>query len=234
MKVEWENPVFRDVSFEQGSEETVAVKKQALPFEKAVAYLAGEDKRPLLILRECYTCSGTDDALLSRKGGNEKTFVYTKWFNCVRVPATVTEADHAFHNLFSGEKPPHLFVCSADGKNVRPLKGDQSMLELWDVLSEALSRDYVRDPAKVYKSLVKLYMEFDMLDDEEELLLGQAYRELLNKGGDSKKLPKLRKKLDVVRDKREEALKKEKVMMNLQLKAELASAAKNASAKAGS
>jgi hypothetical protein len=220
MKVEWENPVFRDVSFEQGSGETVAVKKGALPFEQAVAYIAGKDKRPLLILRECYTCSGTDDALLSRKGGNEKTFVYTKWFNCVRVPATVTEADHPFHNLFAGEKPPHLFVCSADGKSVRPLKGDQSMLELWDVLTEALKRDYIRDPAKVYKELVKLYMAFDMLDDEEEMLLGQAYRELLNKGGDSKKLPKLRKKLDTVREKREAGLKKEKVMLDLQLRSE--------------
>ena len=60
--------------------------KRTLPPEEAYAMLAGEDHRPLLVLRECMTCNGTDDALMTRKADNERTMLLSRWFHCVKLP----------------------------------------------------------------------------------------------------------------------------------------------------
>ena len=70
---------------------TAKKKRKALSREDAFKVIAGNDPRPLLVLRECKVCNGTDDALL--KGGidNERTFLLSRWFHCVKLPVDVLE-----------------------------------------------------------------------------------------------------------------------------------------------
>lgn len=165
--------------------------------EEAVAYIAGDDPRPLLVLRECKVCNGTDEALL--KGGidNEKTFLLSAWFHCVKVPVDVMEKNHPFHNLFVQEKSPeHLFVCSIDGTNHDPLESQTSRTELWDSMLSLLEKEYKTKPKKPLKTIAKLLDKLDEADNRVQVLSIKRDDILENDGPSSKKLPKIAKKLE--------------------------------------
>ena len=106
LRIQWDHPV--PPKPEVDPEATVAIPRRALPLEEALAVIRGNDPRPLLVLRECVRCTGTEDALLKRMEDNERTFLMSRWFHCVKLPPAVLEPEHAFHNLFPGEKPGSL------------------------------------------------------------------------------------------------------------------------------
>ena len=135
--------------------------------------IAGEDPRPLLVLRECLTCTGTDDALLTRQTDNEKTMLMSRWFHCVKIAPGVLDEDHAFKNLFTGDAPAHLFLARADGSSRMELDGAQSRTELWGVMSALLDLEYRDKPDKALK---KLYRVLDGFDDR---LLADAHSGLM-------------------------------------------------------
>jgi hypothetical protein len=125
----------------------VAEKARALSAEDALAYIAGKDPRPLLVLRECKVCNGTDDALLSRANvDNEKTFLLSRWFHCVKLPVDVLLADHPFHNLFASENPEHMFLCSVDSSTRIPMESERSRTELWGAMMAVLKASYAKSP----------------------------------------------------------------------------------------
>ena len=74
--------------------------RHALSSETVFRTLAGTDPRPLLVLRECAFCNGTDDALLSKGADNERTFLLSTWFHCVKLPVDVLKPDHPYYELF--------------------------------------------------------------------------------------------------------------------------------------
>lgn len=227
LAVDWDFPAIGRVQLAEGNsgDATVATAaSQALDLSKAYAYLSSEDQRPLLILRECMTCNGTDDALLSRSESNEKTFILTRWFHCVKLPTHVLEMDHPFHNLFAGEHPPHLFVCDRDGGNAVALRGDQSQGELWAAMAGVLQRSYRKDPDKAVREVQRLYVEFDKLDAREDNLQSQLEREIADGGAHSAKAKKIRKELEAVPAERERLFERERELMDLGLKAETATA----------
>ena len=55
---------------------------------EALAVITGDDKRPLLVLRECISCRGSDKALFIRRLNNEKTKLLLNWFHCVKLPGS--------------------------------------------------------------------------------------------------------------------------------------------------
>src|SRR4029077_14708442 len=139
LKIEWAYPVWKPDDRTDSAATTVAAQSEhALPLAVAFAWVAGTDRRPLLILRECEKCKGTDHALLSSTLDNEQTVLLTKWFHCVKLPPNVLEANHPFTALFArtkeGERLPHLFFCDPDGGNKVALPGDQTQTETWDVM----------------------------------------------------------------------------------------------------
>ena len=100
LRIEWEYPVYVPPE-ESAAKDTFAKKKRvALSREEAFRFIAGDDPRPLLVLRECKVCNGTDDALLKGGVDNEKTYLLSRWFHCIKLPVDVMEEDHPFHNLF--------------------------------------------------------------------------------------------------------------------------------------
>lgn len=163
LKLAWDYPVYQA---EQPSRDRTDVKalRQALPREEAIHYLAGNDPRPLLVLRECAVCNKTDDALLTPNGDNEKTLFFTRWFHCVKLPVDVIQADHPFNALFPDNDAEHLFVSSVDGSGKVPLEADTARVELWSAMARVLAAAYVRDPTAVYKEVHLALDKLDVLD----------------------------------------------------------------------
>ncbi|MBL8862349.1 MAG: hypothetical protein JNK02_10090 [Planctomycetes bacterium] len=132
----------------------VEARRAALPREQAIAVLAGNDPRPLLVLRECTVCNKTDDALLSRTESNERTLVLARFFRCVKLPVDVVDPTHPFNALFPDNDAEHLFVSARDGSLKRPLESDTSRVELWSAMEATLLHAYGLDAAKVTKQVL--------------------------------------------------------------------------------
>jgi hypothetical protein len=138
--------------------------RQALSRAEALAYIAGDDPRPLLVVRECAVCNKTDDALLTAGADNEKTILMSRWFHCVKLPMDVLQKDHPFNALFPDKSSEHLFVSARDGANKLPLESSTSRTELWAAMGKTLAEAYAKDPAVAQKQIAKTLDQLDVLD----------------------------------------------------------------------
>jgi hypothetical protein len=179
-------------------------KRTALTREEAVAAIAGDDPRPLLVLRECKVCNGTDDALLKGGVDNEKTFLLSRWFHCVKLPVDVMEEDHPFHNMFTLEAPEHLFVCSVDGSNHDPLESQTSRTELWESMRDLLALEYKSNPDSSLKQIAKLLNKMDVVDQRIGELAARRNDVLEEDGPEAKKLKKIDRKIAEAEQERDE------------------------------
>jgi hypothetical protein len=175
---------------------TVAKRaRRALTAAEAFTYLAGDDRRPLLVLRECLKCNGTDDALMTRKQDNERTLLMSRWFHCIKLPPDVLAEDHPFHALFAAEKPGHLFFARWDGSSRKDLTGQQSRAELWDLMQSYLASEYEKKIDASLKELISLLDRFDRIDSDLTAVKDQM-DDLIEKGqASSSKMGKLQQKL---------------------------------------
>ncbi len=190
----------------------------ALAKEEALANVAGNDPRPLLVLRDCEHCKGSDDAILAARVDNDLTAMYARWFHCVRLPSAVLQADHTFAKLFEGKVAPHLFVCSVDGSNLQPFGGRPGQGELWQAMVSVLREEYDRDPEDAAKEILKLLSKYDHLDSMEQEHNNQLALEIEKRGADSPKVRDLRKKVDGRKRERAEVEKTEAKVAELGLK----------------
>ncbi len=220
LKIDWKHPVYApDLGKVETGRTTTGAAFTALPRDKAFVEISEDgDDRPLLVLRECTKCKGSDAALLSRKLDNEKTVLMTRWFRCVKLPTDVLEKDHPFRNLFAEEHPPHLFLCDKHGKNVIPLDGNQAQTLLWKEMSKVLKERYDRDAKKAIKEIRRLLNKFDLLDYKEDEYMARLDDELVKNGPKSSKAKKLRKQIDKVRKERDAMKKKERKLFDLKLR----------------
>jgi hypothetical protein len=204
----WDYPVYEPPKQDKEGRTVAKVARQALPADKALAFIAGDDPRPLLVLRECKVCNGTDDALLSRGNiDNEKTFLLSRWFHCVKLPVDVLEKDHPFYELFDHEDPEHMFMSARDGANKLPMESERSRAELWDNMMEVLAANYEEEPASQVKQMAKLIDRFDVVDTEIFDLEADVDQVLEKKGPGDKKLKKLNRKLEDAREERQDLFK---------------------------
>ncbi len=153
--------------------------------------VAGNDPRPLLVLRECAHCNKTNDALLQPGADNEKVMFLARWFHCVRMPIDVVQADHPFHALFESNDAEHLFVIGRDGSHKHPLESDTSRTELCNAMSDILADTYVKDPTPLYKELNVYGDELDALDTQARDLASAKAKLMETRIPDHKKLAKI-------------------------------------------
>jgi hypothetical protein len=222
LQIDWTYPVWKPKAAPTDGATTVAVERErVLPLDEAFAWIAGEDHRPLLVLRECDLCKGTDHALLSRTLDNEQTVLLTHWFRCVKLPTNVLDQNHPFAALFrnaqSGEHLPHLFFCDADGQHFTPLPGDQTQAELWETMFGFLERCYQGDAKKAVKELRTLLSQFDRLDELEDETLAKLDDEL-DRNGKSPKAAKYQADLDKLGKERTQLVIKEQKVRALALR----------------
>lgn len=196
--------------------------ERALPVEQAYEFIADGDRRPLLVMRECERCKGTDHALLSRSLDNEQTVLLTHWFRCVKLPTNVVMEKHPLYNLFlrekEGEKVPHLFFADPDGQNRMELPGDQPQTVLWNTMFSYLERCYDEDAKAALKELRQILGQYDKIDAQEQELRGRIEKETVKNGPESPKLKKFDEDLQKLDDKRKELAKKEKDLRDLAMK----------------
>lgn len=191
----WDYPVYKEETQGDATGTQGRAARRALSREEAIKYIAGEDPRPLLILRECKVCNGTDDALLKTGADNERTFLLAAWFHCVKLPVDVLEEDHPFHNLFTEKQPEHLFVCSVDGSKHNALQSQTSRTELWKSMHGLLDEEYKKGPKSSLKKITGLLGKLDEKDARLDILLSRQEQILEEDGPESKKLKKLSKKI---------------------------------------
>lgn len=221
-----------------GDGQTVAKQvERALPLEQAFQLVTDGDPRPLLILRECELCKGTDHAILSRSLDNEQTVLLTHWFRCVKLPPNVLKDDHPFFNLFKREKQgdriPHLFFCDPDGQHRMELPGDQGQSDLWETMFGYLERCYHEDAKAAIKELRQLLSQYDKLDAEEQLIRGRIDKEIERNGPKSDKLGKFDRQLAKLQKERDKLVAQERELRDLALKAGKPAAAPAESAPVG-
>lgn len=219
LKLRWNYPVHKFFSPEKIEAFTVAkAYPTAMSRSKAFAEVAGDDKRPLLVLRECHYCNGTDDALLQVASGNERTLLLTRWFHCVKLPLNVLHEDHVFRNLFDEEHPPHAFLANWDGTNIIPIEADANQNRLWDQMYTMLASTYKKDARKAVKELELLVAQYDMYDEKITRLEYQYEFEVEEGGEKSRKAKKLRKELDALNKDLGKLQKQEAKLSDLGLK----------------
>lgn len=165
LRISWDYPVHQAREPESGTGTAVARAREALPREEALRAIAGDDPRPLLVVRECKVCNKTDDALLRPGAQNERTILLSRWFHCVKVPVDVLQPDHPFNALFPDTKSEHLFVSAPDGSAKIPLESSTSRVELWTSMSKTLTTAYAKDPSGATKDITKVLDKLDLLDD---------------------------------------------------------------------
>lgn len=226
LEIDWVYPVWKPVeSAKPASDQHTVVKQveRALPIAQAYELVTDGDRRPVLILRECERCKGTDHAFLSRTLDNEQTVLLAHWFRCVKLPPNVLTENHPFYNLFKrekeGEKIPHLFFVDPDGSNKSELPGDQPQTQLWQVMFSYLDRCYAEDAKASIKELRQLLSQFDKLDAEEQLVKGRLDKEIEKNGPESAKVKKFEADLAKLGKDREKLVAREKELRDLALKA---------------
>jgi hypothetical protein len=166
MKLKWDYPVYTPTDAPRTDATNVKVSRSALPLDQALKVIAGNDPRPLLVVRECPVCNKTDDALLTPGTDNEKTLIYSRWFHCVKMPVDVVAADHPFHALFPSDDSEHLFVSAVDGSARIPLESDTSRPELWASMGKVLAAAYTTSPAEALKGIEKHIDRIDQLNQK--------------------------------------------------------------------
>lgn len=220
LAIDWEHPVWQPKAADRERQgRTSAEVEGPLPEAQAFAFIAADDRRPLLVLRECERCKGTDHALLSRTIDNEQTLLLTHWFHCVKLPPHVLTESHALRNLFEtpkpGERVPHLFFADPDGSNRRGLTGEQTQAELWDTMFACLERAYAGDAKKAIKELRVLLSQLDKVDGNELEVKGRIDREIEKQGPKSPKLKPMEAELAKLQKERERLLARERELRQL-------------------
>jgi len=205
--IRWEHATYTAPEEAPKAGHTVALKaRRALSAEEALVHIAGTDRRPLLVLRECLKCSGTEDALMSSKEDNERTYLLARWFHCVKLAPDVLESDHPFRNLFPGEKPSHLFIANPDGSARHDLAGEHSRRELWGAMEAALAANYQGGVDSALQKLGRILDDLDEIDGSLADLESRYELAIAADGADSPKVKKMRKELDELGQRRTELL----------------------------
>jgi hypothetical protein len=190
-----------------------------LPRAEAFYKINGKgNQKPLLVLRECTLCKGTEHALFDRRLNNEKTKLLCDWFYCVKLPPKVMNAKHPFRNVFKKEKPPHLFISSSDGSNLTEFTGMQSQAELQKAMIDLIQQSYQKKPLPAVKAMLRFLSDFDNHDSMLQQYETQLQNEMLRAKPRKANLKKLKSRIELVKKKKAKAMKNAKAVCDLKLK----------------
>ena len=189
--------------------------------QEALLFIAGKDPRPLLVLRECTSCRGTDHAVFNRRLKNETVKLLLNWFHCVKLPPTVSKPMHAFNRLFTepGKRSKvHLFISTRNGKHRIEFDGAQPQSVFKKGLASIIDKSYEKKPKVALKSMLRFLSRFDMFDQSEQQILRALDAEAEAHGVKTSKHKKLTKKIAQVRAKKAKSMKNAKAVCDLKLR----------------
>ncbi len=217
LAVDWDCPVAE--SFRKSGSTYAA--KGVMSRVEALRFIAGKDSRPLLILRECTKCRGTEHALFHRRLKNERIKLLLNWFHCVKLPPEVLKPTHPFHRLFFEPKKRssvHLLIATTDGVHRTEFSGLQSQSLMRNSLVSMIEKSYEKKPNVALRSMLKHLSQFDRFDLREVELLRALDREAEGHGLKTSKHKKLTKELVVVRAQKAKSMKTAIAVCDLKLR----------------
>lgn len=176
-------------------------RPRALPLAEAIARVAGADRRPFLILRECWRCGSSDESEIGRKMANEKTILLGKWFRCVRVSDAVRHADHPLHAIFAGAQAPHLVFGNSAGE-ITPVESGTPLSALWSIMRAHIAQAYDGDADAAVSELLAMLSLYDHLDNMELEVANQLDAAMQSKAATSPQVATLRRRLAGLADER--------------------------------
>lgn len=203
---------------EEADGTSATMARKALSKEDAWKWIAGDDKRPLLVLREFDRIDHPDNPVLSRKLFSDKSSMMSHWFRCVRLPHTVSEPNHPFHNLFSEIGGQQLFLATPDGK-LRvdiTVKGSQSAL--YKSMEQVLGASYETKISPIVRKLPKLMSQLDRFEVEVRNLKDMVDGEIERKGPTDARVQRLRAQLKAAEKKVAELKAEKKALMTLKFR----------------
>lgn len=214
LKFDWQHPV----PPERAAGTSAA---GAMPLAEALDVLWGGDQRPLLILRECTRCAGTDLPLLVQSANNERTLLFAKWFRVVRLPTHVTDPGHPFHNVFARfaapAMTPHFYLLAHPGAEPVSFSGAPTQSGLWKGMAAVLRERYLVDPEKAVKEWLALLDQFDNVDARRKLAREELDAVRAEQGPKSERSKQLQERLDTFDKDKAALLAKETRITNLVL-----------------
>jgi hypothetical protein len=149
---------------------------------------------------------------------NERTFLFSRWFHCVKLPPDVLEDDHPFRNLFPGGTSEHLFMATRDGSLRIALESERSRTELWGSMVQVLSADYRSDPQRSVQEIQALLDGLDRVDTQIGELQTRMDELLETEGPGSRKLDRVQGRLGKARARRDALLAEVAKASQLELK----------------
>lgn len=230
LDIEWDYAAVLDVKKATGPTSSEG-SMQAMSRDAALKALTAEDRRPLLILRECEGCAGTEVALLDRRLNSERTQLLAQFFHCVKFKPNVLAPQHPYRQLFDADHPAHVMLLSADGETAIPFDGAQSQSELWKGMHAMLKGEYARSAETAANQLSNLMNEYDVLDLEYKALKEALEGELEKDGAGSHRSGTLSAKVRRVENKLLDLEMKEAKLLDLGLKKKIEAEPVGASAK---
>ena len=216
LELEWDYPVVP--TSPNGT--TLEGAGSAMPLGVALRALAGDDRRPLLCVRECNICAGTDAALLAEESDNEKTKLLSRWFHCVKLPPDVSEPRHPFYALFAGEQPDktHLFISRWDGSGRIDMDGKRSEAKLWQAMRGLLESEYEGDATRSLNDLFVLLDQYDAVDARIQVLEERMASLLERVPSDSPKVREAAVAIEKARAERDQLRKRDELLTDLRLR----------------
>ena len=222
LDLDWNYPVahtFRETARSKSDKTSAVFVETALPKTQAFLKINGEgNRRPLLVLRECVLCKGSDHALFDRRLNNEKTKLLCQWFYCVKLPPKVLDQEHPFRNLFKQKHPPHLFLSTWDGKDIVEFSGQQTQSQLQRQMVRLIGQAYEKKPAPAVKAMLRFLSEFDKFDGLLTQYGSQLQKEMLRPKPRSSNLTKLKARIDATKKRKDLAMKRAKAVCDLKLR----------------
>ncbi len=216
LRIDWDYPAFPP---QTTAGTTVAPKVyRALPVDEAIQHLAGTDRRPLLVLRECWVCQGSERALLNAKEASEKTLLFTQWFHCIRLDDSARHETHPCYKLLQENGMPHLLLCESNGSTRIPLDGQHPQSQLWSAMRKVLRQAYTKDPDQAMRELFKVLAEHDHLDSREAEVSAQLQSKLDQHAKTSPAVRELEQELARIATQREDLKRRQNEIADLGLK----------------
>ncbi|MGE0143176.1 MAG: hypothetical protein AB7I19_00050 [Planctomycetota bacterium] len=168
---------------------------QPLAWERAVAALAGDDPRPLLVRRRGHAEESGREARIEAFLDGEEMRVLSRFFRCVDLPDATRHPQHVLSGLYVPEQPPLLFVTTADGVDPIGFSGQEPANLISDVVVDTIARAYSGNVDSTVKGIRRLIEDYDRLLPRERELLAAVDDAVAEHGDKAKATARQRERL---------------------------------------
>lgn len=197
----------------------VPASDHPLAWKDAVAVLADDDRRPILVRRQPHEVEADQAARITALLDLEEVRIMSRWFRCVDVPDATRHPAHPLSGLYFPEYAPLLFIVHPDASDPVGFSGFEPPSEMVRALHRALERAYEGNAPRAVKGIRRILEDYDRLYARERELKQLRDDAIVDDGPDDEKVRKYARKLEQVRAEIEMVKEREAKLSALELRA---------------